>query len=136
MHVRCAAEASLATGVGVGGGEGGVGVTYHQCFLSVKADLCSRSQLSDWDTNHPVHVLDAKASQRMGHHTEAIVGVTLLLTAALTTALTVAAAATGACICIMSARCILKHTVPYPPQKEAYLTVSSVLTGTRSSYQT
>ena len=125
--------------MGWGGGEGtegdgGVGQvnegTHHQSFLSVKADLCSRSQLSDWDTNHPIHVLDAKASKCMGHHTEAVVGVTALLTTALTTA------ATSACVCIMSARPTLNHTVPYPPQTKAYLTIGAVQTDTRQSYQT
>ena len=70
---------------------------YHQGSLGLKADLCSRCQLGDRDSDHTIHMLDAQASQRMSHHTEAIVGATVLLTVALTTA--------SGSICSMSAMC-------------------------------
>ena len=97
----------------------------------MKADLCSRSQLGDWDANHPIHVLDAKASKRMGHHTEAIVGVAALLTTALTIGLTTAASGACICICIMSAMFMLNHTVPYQSQTKACLTMGTTQTDTR-----
>lgn len=54
--------------------------------LGLKADLCSRCQLGDRDSDHTIHMLDAQSSERLSHNTEAVVGTTVLLSAALTTA--------------------------------------------------
>ena len=81
----------------------------------MKADLCSRSQLGDWDADHSIHVLDAQASKGMSHHTEAIVGVTVLLTTALTTA------ASGACICTISVVCVFTCNRIIPAARKSIL---------------
>lgn len=84
-------------------------------FWVRKADLCSRCQLGDWYANNAIHVLDAQASESLSHHTEAIVGAAVLLTAALATA------AIAASICTIPAMCMLNHTVPHPPHSKTHI---------------
>ena len=42
--------------------------------------LGCRSQLRDGDAHNSIHVLDTQLGQCMSHHTEAIVGATVLVT--------------------------------------------------------